>query len=388
MRKLKKNVYKIFRVTYFFTILFFNLILHAQSLSQSVPVNISLLHPLQQCWKSKINPTVSYFFGSDNNSEFNTILSENSLLPSFNQRLEQLDSKDGHRIWISELDGKIVSKLFITEKEILLVVKTDEGYIFKNISKITGIVNWKAKLDGSPLGDDEVFLRLLADRIIIINQNGDCYALNKENGEFLWKAQTGAKLTSQPAFGENTVAFGNADRKLVMISVVDGTKIVEFKTKNLITAIALQTPAQLVYGDKKGNIFAMDLKTDNKIWEIRQGAEISDINPSRIGLLVSSFDNFVYLLSPNSGKVLWKKRFPGRILYKPLILDKYAVVTNSYDSNVAFIDLKDGRTINRLVFEEGNYFINNVVVERRLIIFSNTLGITAYSLLPGGCKDN
>lgn len=299
-----------------------------------------------------------------------------------------MNLKDGRRIWISELDGKIVSKLHTTEKEILLVVKTEESYFFENISKITGIVNWKVKLDWLPLGDAEVFLRLLADRIIIINQSGDCYALKKENGEILWQSRIAAKLTSQPAFEGNTIAFGNADNKLVMISAVDGAKINEFKTKNPITAISLQTPDQLVFGDKKGNVIAMNLKTNNQVWEIRQGAEISSINPSKIGLLVSSFDNFVYLISPNSGKVLWKKRLPGRILYKPLLLDKYVIVTNSYDSNAAIVDLKNGKTINRIVFEEGNYFTNNVLLEKRLLIFSNTLGLTAYSLYPDGCKDN
>jgi outer membrane protein assembly factor BamB len=357
-------------------------------LSQSIPANVSLLNPLQQCWRSKINPTGSYLFASDNARVFSHYNPRNSLLPSFEQNLEQFNLKDGNRIWISELDGKIVSKLSLTEKEIFLIVKTEENLFLKNISKITGIVNWKAKLEGSPTGDKEVFLHLLADKIIIITQNGNCYALKKVNGEVLWKTQAAAKLTSLPAFEGDTIAFGTADNKLVMISVANGVKIYEFKAKNPITAVTLPTSNQLVFGDKKGNVTAIDLKTNNNLWEIRQGAEISSINLSNIGLLVSSFDNFVYLISPNSGKIIWKKRLPGRVIYKPLILDKYAIVTNSYDSNAVFIDIKNGKTINRLAFEEGNYFTNNVILERKMLIFSNSYGLTAYSLFPGGCKDN
>jgi hypothetical protein len=54
-------------------------------------------------------------------------------------------------------------------------------------------------------------------------------------------------------------------------------------------------------------------------WKLRNGAEISSVTPTAEGLLISSFDNFIYLISENGGKPLWKKRLSGRITAAPLI---------------------------------------------------------------------
>jgi outer membrane protein assembly factor BamB len=63
--------------------------------------------------------------------------------------------------------------------------------------------------------------------------------------------------------------------------------------------------------------------------------------------LAVSHDNFVYKLS-RGGNVKWKRRLPGRVADKPLVVGDIAVVSIVGTGSVYVLDLRNGKILNRI----------------------------------------
>ena len=87
------------------------------------------------------------------------------------------------------------------------------------------------------------------------------------------------------------------------------------------------------------------------------------------GIIVTSLDNFVYLLSPRRGELLWKRQLAGRIAALPLTDNQSALFSPLGGDACIVLSLRDGKQLNTLpVGEEGNTSATPLVVGGLLII--------------------
>jgi outer membrane protein assembly factor BamB len=194
-------------------------------------------------------------------------------------------------------------------------------------------------------------------------------------------------LTSAPAFAENKIFAATSDNKLSVISTGTGESLANINAANRITKLIFQPPNRIYAGDKQGGISAYDSTNNINLWKIRAGgAQISAITPSPMGLLISSFDNYIYLLSPNGGRRIWKRRLSGRISFEPLIYEKFAVVATLFDPSAAIVELKSGKIINRIVLEPENFFRDGFLVSGNLIVSATADGLTAFADSTDSCR--
>jgi outer membrane protein assembly factor BamB len=141
----------------------------------------------------------------------------------------------------------------------------------------------------------------------------------------------------------------------------------------------LVTDNSLYIGDKYGNVSEIMISSGKVRWKAVTGAEIISVTKVKQGLLVSSFDNFIYLLSEKNGKRLWKKRLTGKSIGKPLIKDNVAVFCTLGGSDALFIELDKGKSVNKVLINDENYFINNPSSFNNLIFFPTLKGLIAFS---------
>jgi len=112
---------------------------------------------------------------------------------------------------------------------------------------------------------------------------------------------------------------------------------------------------------------------------VRFGGEIFSLSLVPAGVLVSSLDNFVYLISLQKRKKIWKRRLAGRILAKPLIRDNFGVFVTTVGNSAIILDLSNGKIVNQISLPDDSFTLSEPVTVDKSLVFSTSKGIFAFS---------
>lgn len=335
--------------------------------------------PLWECWRIENENLTDFAFASDNASEY--------FLPLTDGSLEAVDKITGKNIWRSELGGTIIAPLIVDQNKLYvvsrnsspdnsLIEETKGDYLVRAVSISTGITVWQKSLASEK--SEKVFLLEDLEKLFIFTENGLTYCIDKLNGRTLFETKIGYKIATVPFLNKDKLHFSSMDGKFVTYSTQNWQiqKTLDLKT---IPSTMLVTDNSLYIGDKYGNVSEIMISSGKVRWKAVTGAEIISVTKVKQGLLVSSFDNFIYLLSEKNGKRLWKKRLTGKSIGKPLIKDNVAVFCTLGGSDALFIELDKGKSVNKVLINDENYFINNPSSFNNLIFFPTLKGLIAFS---------
>jgi outer membrane protein assembly factor BamB len=335
--------------------------------------------PFRECWRLEHENMSNLEIASDNAGGLYLPLSDGSV--------EAIDETLGKPFWRTEIGGEIVSPLTLDEKKLYLASKSSSDDTEKNsqedasenvtvraLSLLTGVTIWRQTISGG----EKVFQICGHEKLYLLTDSGTFYALDKESGRVLFKRELGVKVDTPPSLNGSSLYFGSARKKIVEISIEDGRVLNEIDIDDTPTTVAGLSSSVIFLGDSLGNIRALQTQNKRILWTTRVGAGIIDITKIPRGLLVSSFDNYIYLLSEKNGEKIWKKRLAGRSAGKPLIRDEVAVFAILGAANAAFIELRKGKQINQIPIQDENYFINNPVRTNRLTVFQTFKGLYAF----------
>ena len=155
-----------------------------------------------------------------------------------------------------------------------------------------------------------------------------------------------------------------------------------------VTAAAYKSQ-NLFIGGEKGDISLLKLADNGKanfVWNIKIGGKISSLTTTEQGVLVTSFDNFVYLINQNNGKKIWKKRLSGRLLFKPLVIESEKLLVVVENDTAYFIGLENSKLLNRITLPAGEYFTNTPVLLSGRYIFQTNSGLISFSDSDKDCS--
>lgn len=333
----------------------------------------------RRCWELEINKTTLQGFVSDN--KFNIYL---SLLDG---KIESINLKTGKKNWESELGGKFILPPLSDDKNIYVVSRIETKILLRSLTKDLGITNWQANFDFSK----EFFLIKDKEKLILISKDGKFSRVDKDSGALIWSKDLKLELSSAPILFENQIVFGTKSKKIFFYSIENGNILYEFYVLSSPNIISVIKDKYLFWGDYKGNAhlaYLSDLITKKVIWKIRSGAEISNIYTTRQGLLILSLDNFIYLVSTEKGKFIWKKRFDGRLLLNTIILNKYIVVATFASQFADIIDIESGRLVDQFVIGDSDYFLDKPLVLNNLFIFPTIKGFVVFTNSKVECAFN
>ncbi len=249
------------------------------------------------------------------------------------------------------------------------------------MSKETGVPIWTARLPTS----ERFYLGKVNGSIAAVNLEGVLASFDAQSGRTLWRTQPVGKITVTPAFSMHGIAFGTADKQVVVFSSETGDVIFKGATEFVPTAITMPSPEIVVVGDERGNVASISIPGGKTIWKFKSGAAVSFVSISKDGLIATSLDNFIYLIWMYNGDVIWKRRLPGRLTEGVLILDGY-VTALIYGENSAFlIDSKKGKIVDQLPQSERN-FVNQIPVLAKdsTMLVTTPDALTMYGLK--GCE--
>lgn len=335
--------------------------------------------PYKQCRTYRTNGAASLAVASDNVVDSYLLLS--------NGNLDLIEAEQLNKIWTTDLGGRAISNTILGAKNIFVVVKNDENYFLKSVGKDAGVTIWQKKIKSAANEDEsQTTLSLHEDRLILSGEDGNISAVSTADGTLIWNTNLGTSLSGIPLSVGSTFIITASDKKLTILSSDNGEKLRELEIAAPITTFASETGDKVFLGARDGSVSLVDTVGKTILWSRRvAGAQISGVVRTERGLLVASFDNFLYLLSENGGKRLWKRRLPGRIAHAPSVSDGYAVVTTLFNSSAAIVDLKNGKIVNRINLEADDYFSQSVLFGENRIIAPTAKGLTVFKTSDAGC---
>jgi outer membrane protein assembly factor BamB len=222
--------------------------------------------------------------------------------------------------------------------------------------------------------------------LIAADTGGQISAFDTVSGQVRWQIKMPSKLSARPAAAGESVVVGTVDKKMTVISAGNGKLLSSFSADRPVSSIALRENGMIVTGDDRGSVTNYRDSSGTVWWKFKSGGRIGTIVETSEGILVGSFDNFVYMLSRYNGDVKWKRRLDGRIVSAPAILDGYVLVASSTEISAQVLDVDDGKPVDQLQFGENNFVIDSPIVsESQFTVFPLTSGLLAFSSI--GCPD-
>ncbi len=368
---------------------------------------LDLSIPFKICWENKNEESINSIIASDNNKAF--VVSVGGIIKSIN-------SETGTKYWETNLGGEILSTPYIDDGNIFVVSKVMESQsgifannklsidedkgnsiIIRSLSITSGITIWQTNLKTN-LNPEQLFLYVHKSTLIIVDKNGNLYSVIKDDGTHNWQKNLGVRLSAPPYFYADKAILGTFEKQLIILNLGEGKihKIVELHI--IPTAISFDiTDETLFIGDQKGVAFSLKIekieeikyevfkkeknrkKTKNNNWEFRLGAEVSNISLTPKGLLITSLDNFAYLISKKKGNLIWKKRLAGRITDRTLVLNNYALITTIAEPTISIVELNTGSVINRIILEDESFATATPIKTQNKIIVPTSKGLFAFS---------
>lgn len=271
---------------------------------------------------------------------------------------------------------------------------------------------------------------IVDDVLYSSTSTGEIIALDCYNGTFLWNLTVGKNPTI-PTYFNNKIYIGTKEG----LKIIDlNTKIVSEKGFGKILSKPVIANGKIIFGNDKGNVYALDLNSEELIWQIDLGYEIYISEPENNlvfvtsgkkcyaididsgnhiwffetnGIITSrpyvlngtiyfgSWDNYFYALNNINGELNWKYETGWGIETTPIISDDL-VFFGSHDNNFYALNKDNGTIVwcftcnagihsNPIVYEDYVFFGCD---DGRFYALNKTSGASSWYFAPGFTIDN
>src|SRR5690606_14371492 len=247
---------------------------------------------------------------------------------------------------------------------------------------------------------------LVDNKLYFGSADGYLYALNKADGNLLWKFQTSGAISGTPAFSKNTVYIASRDNYLYAIESDSGKLKWKFQMQpdlpesyagwKYFTSSPKISNNKVFIGWGDGNLYALNKEDGQPIWKYTTKGVIRTAPLVSNGKVYQpSNDGILYVLTENEGELLWKFdtqgahldertfRFDRNSIYTKPIIHNNMLILGSRDGNVYSIDLK--KKNKKWDFTYGSTWAMScaIDVERVYVGWSTNNHISALDLKSG-----
>jgi outer membrane protein assembly factor BamB len=238
------------------------------------------------------------------------------------------------------------------------------------------------------LSSEGLVVSLLAGKVVL---------LDTESGSILWTNESAGEITSEPIVRDSFVFVSR------MLTDADKSRQT-LTTISLKTGLTVKTEPSVLSSDsteidqpiKNASDNVFQLSSDSEIfiaqntvhrkvkgriiWRAKLGGKINNIEANIYGFLVSSDDNYLYLLNPKNGNKVWKNRFSGKVLGTISVNEKVGVVTVYGENSLQLFDIQKGRLLSSLKFGTDEYPFSSLIRKAGQFYIGTNRGVRRFSL--------
>jgi outer membrane protein assembly factor BamB len=320
--------------------------------------------------------TIRWQFGSKNTISISPASNNAHIyLPLASGEIVSLMVSDGKLLWKTEIGGNFSASPIADERGVYLASQTIDAVdaqqqglrstgAIRALSQSTGITLWMRTLYFPIQGR----LAASASKLFGGSRDGRVYAFDKSTGDILWFVQHTSAFSSSPTVHNQRVYIGSEDGTLLSLDESTGRILWRYRTPKAIYGNISVAENVIFFGSADGYVYAFSEISGRLLWRRRTGAAVQAVISTSNGILVTSLDNFVYLLSTR-GELLWKRQLAGRIAAMPLIDARNALFAPLGGDACIVLSLRDGKQVNTLpVGDDGNTSATPLVAGDLLLI--------------------
>lgn len=335
---------------------------------------IALSRPLILRWQFESDATVNFTPATDG---------ERVYLPLTSGKLVSLRSSDGQLIWKAEVGGELSAAPVADQKSVYIASQTTgrsdislRAYgALRALGREGGVTLWMRTLSFPIQGT----MTISQTHLFGGARDGRVYAVKKSSGEIDWVMQHTSAFNSQPLLSNSRLYIGAEDGALFSLDERTGKVFWRYQTRGPIRGSVAVVDNVIYFGSADGYVYALDETSGRLRWRARTGAGVQTVAAAKGGLLVASLDNFVYLLTLNHGKKIWKHLLDGRLASQPLTTDDSALFTPLSGDAGVVLNLKDGKPLNSIPIGEDNSTTASPIAIGNSVFVTTRKGLLAFS---------
>ncbi len=234
---------------------------------------------------------------------------------------------------------------------------------------------WKFPTDGgivsSPVVDQSSKL------IMFGSEDYTFYALDYKNGRINWSYTTNDKIRGTARVAHGHVFFGSDDGKLYALVSGNGRYLWEYDLGSAVRSRPFVTNEMVIVGSEGGEVVGLELNGSRK-WAFRAKRAITSSPYVDIeGICyVGSYDGFLYTIDAGSGFSMWRFRAGSPIISSPVV-DGNLVFIGCTDGHMYAINTQTGKE--KWKFNTEKAIVGSPIVHDERLYFASTNG-TFYCL--------
>ena len=213
--------------------------------------------------------------------------------------------KTGKKLWDIDLGDAILATPASSRTQLFIV--TQNGHVY-SIDKKKGNIRWKYKYDDLFIAP----LTMAGNDLLLPSERGTLYTLSATNGSEIWKFSGQEKFNARAAVSGNNILIGGWAKRFFSLRK-DGRVNWSFQTSEICSSDPLVIRNTVIVPVYDQFVYALDVQTGKLLW--RQPAE----HPSNIVLwkdqIVFASGKDLKIVSPLTGETTNTVRF-GRIISK------------------------------------------------------------------------
>jgi outer membrane protein assembly factor BamB len=237
------------------------------------------------------------------------------------------------------------------------------------VNREDGKFIWKFPTQGgiasSPIVDRDSKLVLFGSEDHTFN------AVDYHNGRINWSHTTQGRIRSTPRLAHGHVFFGSDDGYVYALVASNGRSLWRFEMGSPVRSQPFVTNDLVIVGSESGEVVALELSGERK-WSrpLRRAASSPFVDEDGI-CYVGGFDGFLYALDSSSGYILWRFRTTAPIIGSPIWEDDW-IFFGSADTNFYAVNAESGKEKWRYKAEKS--IVSSPVIRDGSVYFGATDG--------------
>lgn len=194
-----------------------------------------------------------------------------------------------------------------------------------------------------------------------------------------WKFKTGAEVKSAPVVAGGLVFIGSNDGNVYAIGLRTGNKVWAFQTGEAVEASPCIADGKVFVGSSDGFMYALDATGGALKWKYETGGQIlGAANRTRTDdgkktlVIFGSYDGKVHCVDGATGQVVWEYETGNYVNGTPAIGDG-KVVAGGCDAKIHVINLSDGKELKQI--DSGAYIAASGAIREGQVYIGNYDGV-------------
>jgi outer membrane protein assembly factor BamB len=204
--------------------------------------------------------------------------------------------------------------------------------------------------------------------------------VNSTDGKAVWTYETDNYINGSPAVDDKKTVFGGCDAMIHVVSLLDGSEILQIDSEAYIAASAAFLDGQVYVGNYDNVMIKADIATGKILWKYEDSDSPFFSSPAigRELVVFGGRDNRVHCVNRDDGKSVWTFKTLGEVDSSPVICgDK--VIVGSEDGRLYLLRLSDGKQV--WLYDIGKPVTSSPAVANKMVVVGSDDGyLYAFSI--------